>query len=178
MSSKGQEIIMSAELIEQLRKEALRIEEDCEHSMKGQYNASSDQEKVHKWLGVPAALCAAAASGTAFGSYEIIAGILAAISTVLTAAMMFLKPLEKAEMHKSSAGQYHVLRNKVRRFREIHLLGESDGASLELRLNEIADQQDELNQSSLTIPRGAYEKAKSDIDADMAQYRVDKDGIH
>lgn len=163
------------ELIAALIAESERIEEDCEHSMKGHYNASSDQEMLHKQLGVPAALCAAAASGTAFGSYEVVAGILAAISTVLTAAMMFLKPLEKAEMHKTSAGQYHALRNKVRRFREINLIRESDGASLEQALNEIADHQDELNQSSLTIPRDAYEKAKSDIDADMSKYRVDKE---
>jgi len=165
-------------LIEQLRIEALRIEEDAEYSMKGHYNASEDKEYLHKWLGVPAAICAAVASGTAFGSYEIIAGSLAAITTILTAAMMFLKPLEKAEMHKASAGQYHALRNKVRRFREIELIGQTDTNVLKVTLLNIGEHQDELNQSSLTIPRKAFEKAKSDIEAEMTQYKVDKDGIH
>jgi hypothetical protein len=164
-----------SDLVAALIAESKRIEEDCEHSLKGHYNASSDQYLLHKWLGIPAAVCAAVASGTAFGSYEIIAGILAAISTILTAAVMFLKPLEKAEMHKSAAGQYHALRNRVRRFRKIELLDCSDVDSLKQDLLGFGERQDELNLGTLTIPRKAYEKAKSDIDAGMAQYQVDCD---
>jgi len=169
---------MKSKLIDQLKIEALRIEEDAEYSMKGHYNASENQESLHKYLGVPAAICAAVASGTAFGSYEIVAGSLAAIATVLTAAMMFLKPLEKAEMHKTAAGQYHALRNKVRRFREIELISGVEIDELKKTLLIIGEYQDELNQNSLTIPRKAFEKAKADIEAEMTQYRVDKDGIH
>ena len=169
---------MSGELIDQLRKEALRIEEDCEHSMKAHYNTSANQESRHKWLGLPAAVCAAVASGTAFGSYEVIAGSLAFITTVLTSAMMFLKPLEKAEQHKNYAGQYHALRNKARRFREIELIENDDVGTLKHALLEMGEQQDELNQNCPIPSRKSYEKAKKDIDANMAQYRVDKDGIH
>jgi hypothetical protein len=164
---------MTGKLTEQLRREALRVEEDCEHSLKGHYNASDEQVRLYNWLGIPAAICAAISTGSAFGSYSVFAGISAGIATLLTAALMFLKPLEKAETHKTAAGQYHALRNKVRRFREIELLENSDVNAMKQRLLDMGERQDELNQSSPTIPRTAYEKAKEDIDANMTQYRVD-----
>jgi len=66
---------------------------------------------------------------------------------------------------------------KVRRFREIELIEKIDADVLKMTLFSIGENQDELNQSSLTIPRKSFEKAKSDIEAEMTQYQVDKNGI-
>ncbi|QXP87470.1 SLATT domain-containing protein [Methylococcus capsulatus] len=162
------------ELTSRLAAEAERIEEDTEHSFKGHYNAAARWARYHLLIGLPSALLAAVAGAAAFKDQPEWAGALALLSTAMTTVLTFLKPSERAEMHKTVAGQYQALRNQARLFREIGL---TDGLSAEeakARLFELAKTRDELNQSSPAIARCDYELAKKDIDSGRARYRVDE----
>lgn len=161
------------ELTQKLVEECRRIEEDAEHSSKGHYNAGDRWGRYHLFLGLPAAIVAAIAGAAAFKDYPELAGSLALVSTALTTVLTFLKPSERAEIHKSAGSQYHALRNRTRIFREIELSDGLDAETAKKRLLELARIRDELNAASPGIPRRDYEKAKQDIDAGRSQYRVD-----
>lgn len=164
-----------SELIQKLVAECHRIEEDAEHSCKGHYNAGERWGRYHLFLGMPAAIVAAIAGAAAFKDCPELAGSLALFSTALTTVLTFLKPSERAEMHKSAGSQYHALRNQTRIFRKIELSDGLDGESAKKRLLELARIRDELNATSPGIPRPDYEKAKRDIDTGRSRYQVDGD---
>lgn len=163
-----------SELISKLAAEAQRIEEDTEHSFKGHYNAAARWARYHLWIGLPSALLAAISGAAAFKDQPELAGALALLSTALTTVLTFLKPSERAEMHKAVAGQYQALRNQARIFREIGLTDGLSADQAKARLFELAKTRDELNQSSPGIARRDYELAKKDIDGGRARYRVDE----
>lgn len=162
-----------SDLIQKLIAECHRIEEDTEHSSKGHYNAGDRWGRYHLFLGLPAAIVAALAGAAAFKDCPDLAGSLALLSTALTTVLTFLKPSERAEMHKSVGGQFHALRNQTRIFREIELTDGLDEPTAKKRLLDLARLRDELNMASPGIPRGDYEKAKRDIDSGRSRYQVD-----
>lgn len=162
------------DLITKLADEASRIEEDTEHSFKGHYNAAARWARYHLWIGLPAALLAAVSGAAAFKGHPEWAGALALLSTALTTVLTFLKPSERAEIHKAVAGQYQALRNQARIFREICLLDGMAAEEAKTRLFELAEARDELNQRAPAIARGDYELAKQDIDGGRARYRTDE----
>lgn len=163
------------DLVTKLSAEAHCIEEDTEHSAKGHYNAADRWGWYHLAIGLPAAVLAAIAGGSAFADLPEVAGSLAILSTAMTTVLTFLKPSEHAENHKAVAGQYLALRNQTRLFRELDLEATSDPDSVKKRLVELASTRDDLNQASPGISRKDYEKAKADIDQGYSQYRVDKE---
>jgi len=162
------------DLITKLANEARRVEEDTEHSFKGHYNAAARWSRYHMLIGLPAALLAAIAGAAAFRDQPEWAGSLALVSTALTTVLTFLKPSERAEMHKAVAGQYQSLRNQARIFREIRLLDGMTPEEAKGRLFGLAEERDELNQRAPAIARGDYELAKRDIDGGLARYRTDE----
>lgn len=163
-----------SDLAVRLAAEAERIEEDSEHSFKGHFNAATRWGRYHLGLGLPSALLAAFASAAAFKDQTETAGILALLSTATTTVLTFLKPSERAEMHRSAGGQYQALRNRARILRQIDL---AEPESLEIArgtLAELVTRRDELNQGSPAIPRTDYEVAKRDIDEGRSRYRADE----
>ncbi|WOA30906.1 SLATT domain-containing protein [Alloalcanivorax xenomutans] len=164
-----------SDLLAKLAAEAHRIEEDTEHSAKGHFNAAERWGRYHLAVGLPSAVLAAIAGGTAFGDLPEVAGSLAILSTALTTVLTFLKPSEHAENHKAVAGQYLALRNQTRLFRELDLAETEELSLARKRLIELASARDDLNQASPSIARRDYEKAKRDIDEGRSQYRVDKE---
>ena len=165
-----------ADLKEKIMAEARRIEEDTEHSAKGHYNAADRWAKYHLYIGLPAAIIAAFAGGSAFNDMPNLAGFLAILSTALTTVLTFLKPSERAESHKAVAGSYLSLRNKTRIFREVELMDSEDGQAIKSSLMALSEERDGLNLSSPGIARGDYEKAKQDIDEGRTTHQVDKEG--
>lgn len=163
------------DLTSKLVTEACRIEEDSEHSGKGHFNAGERWGRYHLYIGLPAALIAAIAGAAAFKDCPELAGSLALLSTALTTVLTFLKPSERAEMHKTSGGHYLTLRNQTRIYREIELANGLEEVAAKARLMELAGTRDELNTTSPGISRCDYEKAKKDIDEGRSQYQVDKD---
>jgi hypothetical protein len=104
-----------------IRDELLRMEEDCTHSGKAHFNASSRWIFWHYFFGIPSVILATAAGAAFFKDYPIIAGSMTLVVAILTGLMTFLKPSERSASHKSSGDQYLALRNDSRVFREIAL---------------------------------------------------------
>lgn len=162
------------DLIIKLANEALRVEEDTEHSFKGHYNAAARWGHYHLWIGLPSALLAAVAGAAAFRDAPELAGGLALVSTALTTLLTFLKPSERSEMHRAAAGRYQALRNQARIFREIELLESASSEESKAGLLGLVKERDELNHGSPSIQRCDYEVAKRDIDSGRARYRADE----
>lgn len=166
--------------MEEVKKEAHRVEEDALFSAKSHYNAAARWDHYHTFLGIMTAIFAAASSGVSFSEIfpdkgPVVSGILAVISTSLAATLTLLKPSERAESHKSAADQYLSLKNQARFFRSV----EADTLSLSgkdeviKRLRELTQMRDQLNKAALPIPEKDYQKAKKGIESGQSQYEAD-----
>lgn len=157
-----------------IRAELTRIEEDCIHSGKAQFNAGVRWSRYHLWLGVPSVILSALAGTAFFKDQPEIGGAMASIVTILTALMTFLKPSERASSHKSSGDQYLTLRNDVRVLRTIKLDVACDDAAAVANLDEITKRRNELNQASAQASRKDFELARKGIDEGESDHRIDE----
>ncbi len=164
-----------AEIIQEMIKEAKRIEEDSEHSAKGQYNAADRWNGYHLLIGIPASVVAALAGVSVVQKAPSWAVACAVASAALTTVLTFLRPSERSEKHKTYGGQYLALRNAARIFRQIEVV-EADVNAAKQRLLSLSRMRDELNQTALAVGRKDYELAKTDIDSGRSQYGVDGAG--
>ncbi|WP_370550519.1 SLATT domain-containing protein [Edwardsiella tarda] len=73
------------------------------------------------------------------------------LALLLTGLMTFLKPNERAAMHRAAAGQFLALRYEARFFREIELLETDRLGELLERLKALSSARNELNQKSPSI---------------------------
>ncbi|MBB5199738.1 hypothetical protein HNR39_001570 [Glaciimonas immobilis] len=89
--------------------------------------------------------------------------------------MTFLKPNERAAMHRVTAGQFLALRNDARFFREIELFQSYRLDELLERLKVLSTTRNELNQKSQNIPRRAFVAARKGIEDGEATHKVDKE---
>lgn len=160
-----------------IRAELERIEEDCIHSGKAQFNAGVRWSRYHLWLGIPSVILSAAAGAAFFQDYPEIAGAMSSVVAVLTALSTFLKPSERASSHKGSGDQYLTLRNDARVLRTIKLDAACDEAAAIANLDEITKRRNELNQASAQASRKDFEKARKGIDEGEAAHRVDRSAI-
>lgn len=151
-----------------------RIEEDCIHSGKAQFNAGVRWSRYHLFLGVPAVILSGLAGTAFFKDQPEIAGIMSTVVAILTALSTFLKPSERASSHKSSGDQYLTLRNDARVLRTIKLAAACDDAAAIANLDEITKRRNELNQASAQASRSDFEKARKGIDEGEAAHRVDQ----
>lgn len=159
-----------------LSREAQRIEEDATYSSKSHFNAEQIWERCHYWLGVPATVCAAIAGGALFKSHDEVGSAFALLASLLTGLMTFLKPNERATMHRVSAGQFLALRNDARIFREIELLQANRWEECAERLKTLSATCNELNQKGPSIPRCAFVAARKGIEEGEATHKVDQKG--
>lgn len=165
--------MVNSQIIENIKIEAHRIEEDTEHSSKSHYNASTLWGRFHYWLGIPMSITAALAGITAIQELPMIATLFAVASTVLGTLQTFINPGEKSNIHKSAGDHYLTLRNETRCFREIEMLNLSPEEARE-RILIISDERNALNESSPIPPRSCFERTRKDIEEGHTQYRVDK----
>lgn len=157
-----------------IRSELERIEEDCIHSGKAQFNAGVRWGRYHLWLGLPAVVLSAMAGAAFFKDQPEIAGAMSSVVAILTALMTFLKPSERAAAHKSSGDQYLTLRNDARVLRTIKLDALCDDAAAVANLEDITKRRNELNQASAQASRKDFDKARKGIDEGEADHAVDK----
>ena len=167
---------MNNEQLLALRREAERIEEDATYSSKSHFNAEETWVRRNYWLGVPATILGAVAAATLIRSHPELASIFTLVASLLTGLMTFLKPNERAAMHRAAAGQFLALRNKARFFREIELLQIGQSDDLPERLKILGDTRDELNQKSPSIPRSAFVAARKGIEEGESVHKADKGG--
>lgn len=162
-------------LIAALRREAERIEEDATYSSKSHFNAEDTWVRRHYWLGIPATALAAIAGAALIKSHPEWASAFTLVASLLTGLMTFLKPNERAAMHRAAAGQFLALRNDARLFREVELLQADRLDELPGRLKALSATRNELNQTSPSIPRGAFVSARKGIEDGEATHKVDKE---
>lgn len=163
------------EMVTALRREAERIEEDAVYSSKSHFNAEQMWERCHYWLRILAIVFAAIAGAAFFKSYNQVGSALASVASFLTALMTFLKPNERAAMHRAAAGQFLALRNNARIFREVELLQTNRLEELTDRLKALSTTCNELNQKSPSISRSAFVAARKGIEEGEATYKIDKE---
>lgn len=162
------------EQIAALRRESERLEEDAIYSSKGHFNAEDTWVRRNYWLGVPATALSAVAGATLIKSQPEWATAFTLLASLLTGLMTFLKPNERAAMHRAAAGQFLALRNDARLFREIELLQSDRQDNLAERLKELAATRNELNLKSPSIPRRAFVAARKGIEEGEAIHKIDK----
>lgn len=167
---------MNTQLVEKVKDECLRIEEDALYSSKSHYNASVPWEKCNLIIGVPIAILAALTGLSALKEMTTVTIIISLTLTVLTALNTALNPSRRAGQYKSAAGEYNNLKNNVRIFREIEL-HETNLPDKEIkeRVKIFSDRRNQLNISSPTIPRWAYKKTQADFENDFVKYEIDKE---
>lgn len=168
--------VSSQDKIAAMRKEAERIEEDATYSSKGHFNAEDAWVRRNYWLGVPATILGAVAGATLIKSQPEWASVFTLAASLLTGLMTFLKPNERAAMHRAAAGKFLALRNELRFFREIELLQEEKLEDLPNRLKTLSEARNELNLTSPSIPRRAFVAARKGIEEGEAMHKVDKEG--
>lgn len=161
-------------LIAALRREAERIEEDATYSSKSHFNAEDTWVRRHYWLGIPATALAAIAGAALIKSQPEWASAFTLLASLLTGLMTFLKPNERAAMHRAAAGQFLALKNDARLFREVELLQANQLDELPGKLKALSATRNELNQKSPNIPRGAFVAARKGIEEGEASHKVDK----
>lgn len=161
--------------ISALRREAERLEEDALYSSKGHFNAEDTWVRRNYWLGVPATALGAIAGAALIKSQPEWATAFTLLASLLTGLMTFLKPNERAAMHRAAAGQFLALRNEARFFREIELLESNRQGEFPERLKALSSARNELNQKSPSIPRRAFVAARKGIEEGEAIHKVDKE---
>lgn len=169
-------MVISKDLLDRIVAELLRMEEDCTHSGKAHFNASTRWTRWNYAFGIPSVVLSAAAGAAFFKDYAVVAGLMSSGVTILTALMTFLKPSEQAASHKSSGDQYLALRNDARVFREIQLSQIVDDAAAIAGMNGFTTRRNELNQASPPFSNGDFKKAKKGIDRGEALHAIDKSG--
>lgn len=161
--------------IDALRKEAERLEEDALYSSKGHFNAEDTWVLRNYWLGVPATVLGAVAGATLIKSQPEWATAFTLFASLLTGLMTFLKPNERAALHRAAAGQFLALRNEARFFREIELLQSDRLDEFPERLKALSAARNDLNLKSPSIPRQAFVAARKGIEEGEATHKVDKE---
>ena len=155
-----------------LRRESLRLEEDCTYSSRGHFEAERSWSRVHHWIGVPAALIGGGAGVSAFNQETLLAGSLAVVTAALAALATFLNPSARAAEHHAAGTKYLSLRNESRFLRETWP-NPSDVVSFRDTLASMVQRRNELNESSPPVPRHAFNAARKRIAEGEANYQVD-----
>lgn len=154
--------------------ELLRMEEDCIHSGKAHFNASVRWDRWNYLFGIPSVILSALAGTAFFKDYAVIAGVMAACVTVLTALMTFLKPAERATDHKNSGDQYLSLRNDARVFREIEVTQFEDDAGAIAGMSGLTKRRNELNQASRQFADKDFQKARAGVNEGQSTHAIDR----
>jgi hypothetical protein len=168
---------LTPDLLEKIKTEILRMEEDCIHSGKAHFNASVRWTRWNYLFGIPSVVLSALAGTAFFKDYGIIAGIMAAVVTLLTALMTFLKPAERASDHKNSGDQYLSLRNDARVFREIAVTQVEDDSGAVAGMTGLTTRRNELNQASPQFADKDFQKARTGINEGESLHAVDRRGL-
>lgn len=162
------------DVLDNIRAEASRIEEDAIHSGKGHLEAATTWRRVHLWLGVPAAVASALSALSVLTTTPAVTVTLSVIAAILTSLVTFLKPDAKASAHAASGNRYLAIRARARVFRTIDLLTGDDPKALAGALTQLAETRDQLNDASEQIPPWAYKRAKEGIAVGEATHAADK----
>lgn len=172
----------ASKALEEIVREAKRLEESTLYSMKGHHCAASGWSNRHLWLGLPVVVISALVGAATFSQYaetyplvKTTAGLLSLAVAILSGISTFLNPNDRENAHLSAAHGFDKLNNDSRLFWSVDCWQEDSDAVLTTKLKELVDRKNELNGNSPQIPDWAYRKAKAGIEAGEAQFEVDRD---
>ncbi len=159
---------------EAVSKELARIEESGKFSAQSQFEQAKYWRAVNLFLGVPGAVLAAVAGGTALVSTtgRVAAGIIALVAAGLSAISTTLNAAQRTEQAQAAGNLYLALQADARIAREADLPTQSFEEA-RAALSELRVRQDEINQSSALPARYAYWRAKKNIESGGQTYQID-----
>ncbi len=158
--------------IDEIGKEAERIEEDALFSARGHFEASRAWARLHYWIGVPTTVAAAVAGASIIAGAPLLAGLLSVSAATLAALQTFLNPSKRAQHHHTVGTQFNSLRNEARLFRNVQL-GVQNTVDAQSTLTKLASNHNSLNEGAPPIPRKAFERGRASIERGEASYQVD-----
>jgi hypothetical protein len=155
--------------------ELQRIEEGAEYSSNSQFEQAKLWRGTNLALGVPAAVLAAVAGGTALASTagRVVAGILALCAAGLGAVMTTLNAARRAEQAHVAGNAYLGLRNDARRLRTIDLPGQAIDEARQT-LEELTGREMEINNGAPIPARLAFWLGRRNIARGGTTYHVDQ----
>lgn len=153
--------------LEDIRSEARDLQDRCLLSAERHFAAEGPWYYLNYWLGIPAAVLAAAAGAAGLsqvtGSAAIIAGM-SFVVAALTSLLTFLQPIRRADTHHYLAKSYESLYNKIGLFHRIQSrVTEADMTELRSALNTFTETFNELNKRSPAMSLHAQRRAKARI---------------
>lgn len=163
-----------SKILEEVIREAKRIEESAKLSSKAHFAAAEFWENFHLWVGIPMVVLATVVTGLSFSSANIIAGIISIVVACLSGIITFLNPNDRYSIHSSAGNSYDALLNQTRIFWTIDCWGSKSEDILAEELKLLSERKDALNHKFPKIPNWAYRKAKKRIDEGESEYKVDK----
>lgn len=161
--------------IDEIRKEAERLEEDVVHSEKAHFAMATLWGWMHYILGVPAAISAAAAGISVVKESPGWSIAFSVTATILTALMTFLDTERARSDHFISGVRYSALRGKLRRFYNIDS-GEEDMPATQGKIHQLATEKTTIQETARHTGGLAYWLAKRSVGKKQHVYRVDADG--
>lgn len=164
---------MDEALLNKLKVEAQRIEEDSVYASKSHYNSSDDSKSLHYCLGIPATILAAVAGGFAFVGNNDVSAIASLFVTLLVGLATFLNPSGSQYAHHLAASSYSELKNNARFFYEIELYSGKEQDELIGMLKHLREKHNKLNESSPIPSSIAFEKARDGLEKGEYKYKVD-----
>lgn len=174
----------ASKALDEIIREAKRLEESTLYSMKGHHHAASGWSNRHLWLGLPVVIISALVGAATFSQYaetypfvKTTAGLLSLAVAILSGISTFLNPNDRENAHLSAAHGFDKLNNDSRLFWSVDCWLEDSDAVLTTNLKELVDRKNELNSNSPQIPDWAYRKAKAGIEAGEAEFKVDKNHV-
>ncbi|MCK1354637.1 SLATT domain-containing protein [Bradyrhizobium sp. CW7] len=170
----------ASKALDEIIREAKRLEESTLYSMKGHHVASNGWSNRNLWLGLPVVVISALVGATTFSQYaetypalKVVAGLLSVAVAVLSGITTFLNPNDKESAHLSAAHGFDKLNNDARLFWSVDCWQEASDVVLTSQLKELVERKNELNSNSPQIPGWAYRRAKAGIIAGEAKFEVD-----
>lgn len=167
-------------LREELRKEANRICIDAEYTGRQHMEMGRWWRQRATWIGLPAAVIAAAASGGAalsalLGWGTALTVVLGFAGAIAGAVRAFFKPEEQAEAHAVKGAACIAIRNDARRFMNLDLASTAGLDALTDRVRILGQKYDGLRgQEPLHLAEWTYPKVKAQIEAGNYEYENDR----
>lgn len=167
---------MKDELKLKIISESKCIEEDALYSFKGHFNAAALWEKVHFWLGISTTVLSTIAGATIFakstGNWNFIAGSFGLIAGILAAVSTFIAPHKRVHTHRLAGSDYQLIRNMSRLLYEVKVMSNCSSDSLIEELEKLREKQSTLSKEHPTIPNWAFKNAQSGINDGEAKYQA------
>ena len=164
----------------ELRKEALRIIEDTEHSGAQHFAAGQRWRARAIWLGLPATILIAATSTAAglsvlVGLEPVVTAVLAFAVAIVVAARDFIGAEAKATAHSAKGARYFAVRDDARRFANILVAGSRSTDALTDALMALGERQKALrDEEPREVDGDLRDRVRKGIEAGDYRHEVDR----